>query len=224
MAFSENPPQTPILIFVLSLIIFIYFATWFSSIGFYKNILAENSGLIFIFFAISVVFFGLYRWGKRRWAIHRYRKEIKDHIRAQDLEFSSKIVENIKKLNYQGVYIIDLMGAQLEGANLWGLNLKESNLSGANLDKTNLGVAHLIKANLHGTSFVEANLWGANLKNADLSGARLEGANLTGAALDGADLHQAKYNNSTVWPRGFNPKAAGAVLVENISEVPKSLI
>ncbi|GIS67521.1 MAG: hypothetical protein CM1200mP6_05890 [Anaerolineaceae bacterium] len=34
------------------------------------------------------------------------------------------------------------------------------------------------------------------------------------AVVVGAILYEAKYNNATRWPEGFNPEEAGAVLVE----------
>ena len=70
----------------------------------------------------------------------------------------------------------------------------------------------LSKADLNGAILWEANLRGANLYGADLREADLRDANLRGANLYGADL-DAKYNADTRWPEGFDPKAAGAVLV-----------
>ena len=60
---------------------------------------------------------------------------------------------------------------------------------------------------------------GADLRDIDLTGADLSGANLTGANLSRADLRvanlsDATYNTETMWPEGFDPVAAGAVLVE----------
>jgi uncharacterized protein YjbI with pentapeptide repeats len=54
----------------------------------------------------------------------------------------------------------------------------------------------------------------ANLQDIDLYG-----ANLHGADLFKADLREAKYNANTKWPvlpqpEGFDPQAAGAVLVD----------
>ncbi len=77
-------------------------------------------------------------------------------------------------------------------------------LSHANLSDVNLRAANLHGANLHG-----ANLRGANLRGADLRGADLKMANLSGAT-----LKRAKYNTNTQWPGGFDPAAAGAVLVD----------
>ena len=76
------------------------------------------------------------------------------------------------------------------GADLSGLDLSSANLSGASLHW--------------------ADLRGANLRWADLTGADLRWADLTGA-----DLSDAKNNADTTWPEGFDPVAAGAVLVED---------
>ena len=45
--------------------------------------------------------------------------------------------------------------------------------------------------------------------------ANLYKTNLFGADLFGADFSGARYNNSTKWPDGFNPVAAGAVFVKD---------
>ena len=46
------------------------------------------------------------------------------------------------------------------------------------------------------------------------AGESLEGADLCGADLQKADLRLARYNEETKWPEGFDPKTAGAVLVD----------
>ena len=90
---------------------------------------------------------------------------------------------------------IDLGGADLRYANLWKANLREANLIGANLWK--------------------ANLSGADRSGTDMSGAILSEANLSGANLNGASLSGSKYTVKTTWPEGFDPEAAGALLVED---------
>ena len=83
-------------------------------------------------------------------------------------------------------------------------------LVGADLSHFDLGGADLTDADLS-----DADLSGAILWNADLSGADLSGADLTNANLVGAMLRLAKYNANTKWPLGFDPEAAGAVLVDD---------
>jgi uncharacterized protein YjbI with pentapeptide repeats len=67
---------------------------------------------------------------------------------------------------------------------------KATDLSGADLSEANLS---------------EANLEGANLLGANLNGVNLCGTNLSDANLSGANLSRVKYENSTMWPKGFKP-------------------
>ena len=70
--------------------------------------------------------------------------------------------------------------------------------------------ADLSHFDLSGADLTDADLSGADLTDADLSGADLTNANLVGAM-----LRLAKYNTNTKWTLGFDPEAAGAVLVED---------
>ncbi|MFM7570208.1 MAG: pentapeptide repeat-containing protein, partial [Betaproteobacteria bacterium] len=63
----------------------------------------------------------------------------------------------------------NLVGANLNGANLWAAFLADANLTGASLNAANLTRANLIGANLSGASLRVANLSGANLAGANLS-------------------------------------------------------
>ncbi len=69
---------------------------------------------------------------------------------------------------------------------------------------------------LQGAYLREANLSGAILYRANLREARLSGADLRGADLWGANLLDAKHDDTTVWPEGIDPVAAGAVLVDDM--------
>lgn len=106
------------------------------------------------------------------------------------------------------------METQLEEAFLGRADLREAYLRSANLRAASLGSADLqnaflMRANLQNAFLGNANLRGANLQEANLRTTDLQGANLQGANLD-----QAKYNEYTKWPSGFDPEAAGAVLAE----------
>jgi hypothetical protein len=108
----------------------------------------------------------------------------------------------------------DLRGADLHRVNLWSANLQGAHLRGVNLEWANLGRASLEGANLgraslEGASLEGAHLRRANLRRANLGWAKLQGANLEGASLEGAYLEGAEYNADTVWPDGFDWKAAG---------------
>jgi uncharacterized protein YjbI with pentapeptide repeats len=118
----------------------------------------------------------------------------------------------------------DLRGVQGQNARLNGANLQEvvlgfaefrgANFSGARLTGANLIGARLQRANLSGAQLEEALLYDANLQNAILSDAQLKGAfldraQLQGARLDNAQLQGAYHSAKTVWPTGFDWKAAG---------------
>ncbi len=61
----------------------------------------------------------------------------------------------------------------------------------------------------------DADLHDANLSDADLREANLAGADLSEAFLSDAHLRLARHNADTKWPEGFDPRAAGAWLVED---------
>ena len=127
-------------------------------------------------------------------------------------------------LNGADLYGANLQGAVLQKAILGGTNLNNANLQGAYLQGAYLQQADLNGADLRGsklqrTGLQGVDLSGALLDEADLSGANLSSANLCQADLELADLRGIKlegtiYNNKTVWPDGFDPKAAGAINVD----------
>jgi uncharacterized protein YjbI with pentapeptide repeats len=106
-----------------------------------------------------------------------------------------------------------------------------------------LAGAQLFEADLHGANLCGANLRGADLTHACLNGATLAGADLRGVCFDdtpmgltyvdfllldkvtgrwrsvppvtlmNVDLRGARYDRTTRWPAGFDPKRHGAILV-----------
>ena len=130
---------------------------------------------------------------------------------------------------------VELEGADLSGSDLAGANLWEANLAGANLTEANLEGADLRGATLEGASLEGANFEGANLGGikysddpggpvsqlANLGGIKysddLEAyfvmANLKGASLEGANFEGALSWSYTIWPSGFNPEAAGVLMI-----------
>lgn len=123
------------------------------------------------------------------------------------------------KLKYAKLTRVDFGYANLINADLWetdlqGATLVGANLQGATLVGANLQGAILVNADLTNASLVNADLTNAILVNADLTNADLWYTNLTSATLEGANLTGAKYTLKTLWSEDFDPKAAGAILVE----------
>ena len=111
----------------------------------------------------------------------------------------------------------DLHAAQLCYARLEGANLAQVNLAGADLRQANLTRACLQRAGLQSADLRRTLLAGSDLRDADMRGARLQGADFSCAQLYNADLREALYDNTTVWPDGFDPRESGAVLTMDTS-------
>jgi hypothetical protein len=115
---------------------------------------------------------------------------------------------NLREMHLEGA---DLCWARLEAATLFGAQLEGANLAPTDLRRAILTGAQLQGANLAGAQLQGANLAGAQLQGADLGGTQLQGANLAGAQLQGAIA-----DAETIWPSGFNWRAAGVqALVED---------
>jgi hypothetical protein len=96
-----------------------------------------------------------------------------------------------------------------------------------NLASVDLRTYQLWYTHLEGAWLWHANLDGARLRRAHLQEAKLEGADLRGADLEEADLEKARlggarFNSETVWPDGFDWKAATGAEPEQPPESPPS--
>ena len=123
----------------------------------------------------------------------------------------------------------DLRRAEFSDQQLEGVCLSDSDLRDADFTGADLYWANSYGANCEGAIFRNAQLNGANLektnfRGADLRGAyisldnllgspHLQGSDLTGALLDGAILIGCEYDDSTVFPSGFDPAAHGMIWV-----------
>ena len=128
--------------------------------------------------------------------------------------------ENVKKLGIQlskaELRYADLRGTLLNKANLQGAILQNAKLQGAILQDANLQEAHLYSAELQGTDLTDANLQGAYLQNANLQGAILQGAHYTdnSTSQQTCKAFTRIYPCPTIFPKGFDLKAAGMELVK----------
>ena len=126
----------------------------------------------------------------------------------------------------------------MEGVNFSGTNAVLSNLTGAiNFSGANLSSVSFQNSDLSNAIYINTvfsqidpnsgersnvNLSGTNamltLSGAvDLIGVNLSGVNLFNSDLTTAQLTDAKFDNSTVWPTGFDPVVAGAVNIDSNS-------
>jgi hypothetical protein len=123
----------------------------------------------------------------------------------------------VKELNGLDMKDQDLTGVKLAFRKLRGADFSNAQLKNANFLESDLRAASFIGANLEGVIFYDADLRGANFSGSQVNKARfmtarLESADMRADGLDLADL-RATYNAQTLWPDGFDPEKAGAVLV-----------
>jgi uncharacterized protein YjbI with pentapeptide repeats len=156
-------------------------------------------------------------WGTRLWGADLQEADLrKANLLGANLEGAVLIGASLQEANLHEANLHDanLHDANLFDANLWGANLQGADLQGAGL-QASLQRAILVQANLQGAFLQGANLQGANLFYADLEEANLEEANLWEAILLRVNLKGAKCTADTVWPDGFDWKAAGVILRED---------
>jgi membrane protein implicated in regulation of membrane protease activity len=139
------------------------------------------------------------------------RLPLRPGISRADLSDAEFAGADLMRMNLSG---FSLIGANLQSADLQQVNLQGANLLVASLQGARLREANLQGANLHGADLYRAQPKGAKLQGANLDEAELLGTNLKGAILDGAQLKGARCDADTVWPDGFDWRAAGVLLDE----------
>ncbi len=146
---------------------------------------------------------------------------------------------NLQKANLQRTYLdgVNLQEADLEGANLQEASLPGADLQGADLQGVNLQEGNLKYANLREANLQGAILLAANLQKADLQKANLQEAILQEAILQEAIFKNALYSDETtlaavckknnmsypcptIFPKDFDPKAAGMKLIKDLKDIP----
>lgn len=123
-------------------------------------------------------------------------------------------------LNWSSLPRTRFQAADLTSARFYRSNLQQADFSSASLDAANFNLASLpsavfSKARLVGARFAAADLTGAYFRGANLTDAYLAEANLCGAnlaaTLDRTNFKDACYDDTTVWPSGFDPALFGAI-------------
>lgn len=132
-------------------------------------------------------------------------------LEGTDLNYASLSNASMESTRMERV---NLFMAYLPNANLKLADLEGSDLRGADLSMVDLSWAHINRADL-----TMALLSGANLNNADLRGADLSDTDFANAEVTDANFMGARYTEDTKWPKGFNPKKAGAILMENSQKI-----
>jgi uncharacterized protein YjbI with pentapeptide repeats len=219
---STNPIQTTafllIILFVIVIVLsLVYYRGRYSE--YLGLLLAEAHGMVFDLIVIGLLLAWLYRTDEKRRRIQDYKEEIDDFRKWESEEAAFRTVGNIKRLNRNHIYNIDLshsylaktnlnhvklIGANLNYANFTNAFLIDVNLQGARLNQTilencNMNQSVLNKAYASGAIFRDAYLIKSNFEDAFLIKANFENAFLMEANLRGSDLTEADFTNTNLY-------------------------
>lgn len=117
----------------------------------------------------------------------------------------------------------ELVVADLAYAELDGADLTDANFYWALLYHTDFTNCICVRACFRGANVEDTNFNGADLSGADFSPCdmgrftRLGGANLSTANLQDARLTDALYDQTTLFPSGFDPREHGMVTTEDLA-------
>jgi len=119
----------------------------------------------------------------------------------------------------------DLRNYNFEKANFYRACLQGTNLENANFSKANLYNVNMRNIKTKDTDFEHANLNFADFTGADfgkrtnMNGANVIGANFYNTDLSCTTLRNALYNETTLFPDGFNPSLKKMILLDNGSNL-----
>jgi BTB/POZ domain-containing protein KCTD9 len=207
IAIPEKPLLTSflVLIFIALLVIGLSLPYYISNFGeFYMQVLAEAHGMIFDIAVIGILIFWLNKSGEKRLRIKTYKDEIDDFRLWTSEEAAFRTVGNIKRLNRNKIYELNLVDCFLAKTNLNYAILEESNLNNANLSHAKLIECNLQNARLNQTNLEYANLNQAKLYSAYASGANFKDAFLIKANFEKAFLIKANFSNAHMMETNLN--------------------
>lgn len=185
----EKPVLTSFLVLILLTILvltlaFPYYQENFHA--FWGQVVAEAHGMLFDIAVIGILLYWLNKNGEKRLRIRMYKDEIDDFRLWESEEAAFRTVGNIKRLNRNQIFDINLVNCHLAKTNLSYTILKESNMNNANLSGANL-----LQCNLENARLNQANLENANMNQALMLGAYASGANFKDAVLIKTNLTRA---------------------------------
>lgn len=150
------------------------------------------------------------------------------YIGSQPLPVDSKEVYSVNRYKAKAKHIqldnADLRNYNFEKANFYRACFQGANLENSNFDRTNLYNANMRNIKTKDTKFINANLNFADFSCADF-GRRtdMRGANVIGATFSSdlkyVNLQDALYDQSTIFPEGFDPLAEDMIPLDSGSDL-----
>lgn len=198
---TENQLLTTAIVLVILGCIVVYFSMP-HYIGndnyFYVNLLSEAHGMIFDILIIGMLLVWLNKIGEKRIRIKRHQEEIDDFRHWINEEASFRIAGDIKRLNKDKVFNIELYNCNLKNVNLNNVILTGSNMNNITLDESTLQNATLKNIRANQASFQNVKLQKADLSNSQLSGANMKFTTLIKANIKDSNLIKTKFTGAVM--------------------------
>ena len=190
---------TIVLVMVCVLVIGLSFPHYITKDNhFYENLLVEAHGMIFDLLIIGILLVWLNKIGEQRLRVRRYQEEIDDFRHWINEEASFRIAGDIKRLNKDRVFNIDLFNCVLKNVNLNNVVLTGSNMNYVNLEDSSMQNANLDGVRLNQANLQNVKLQKASIKNGQVSGANLQFTTLIKADLSNANLIKTKFKGAVM--------------------------
>lgn len=134
-------------------------------------------------------------------------------LSGEDLDLS-RVDFTDSNLSFVNMEQANLECTILQRSNLYKANLYRAHMKGANLRRAKLKKTKLIKPTLTDADLSEVDLkeTNVNFDDANLERVKLFETDLSKLDLKKAILNGAEYSSKTIWPDGFDPEEAGAIL------------
>ncbi|AMV28773.1 Serine/threonine-protein kinase B [Gemmata sp. SH-PL17] len=152
---------------------------------------------------------GIVRWNERSETARQMTKLGRGDYTGCDLAGINFGGQSVLKFQGAGV---DFADATLTRGSFIEADLRGANFAGAEMTKfcarnADLTGAKLPNVSLKGGRLVGAKFVGADLSGADLTGADITGTDFTDANLTGTVFAELVFDQTTVWPAGYEPPA-----------------
>lgn len=198
---TENQILTTaiVLAFVAVVVFFLSFDHYFSNDNYFLvNLLSEAHGMLFDLLIIGILLVWLNKIGEKRLRVRRYLEEIDDFRHWVNEEASFRIAGNVKRLNKDKVFVIDLYNCYLRNVNLNNVDLSGSNMNYVNLEESSLQNSIFKDARMNQANMNHCKLQKTNFQGAQVSGANFSSTTLLKADFRGANLIKTKFNRAVM--------------------------
>lgn len=109
---------------------------------------------------------------------------------------------------------------QFQNSTLFNLDFSNAIINFSDFSNSKIIGTKFVNSKLAGAIFSNSEIKSSNFSNSlllqsEFKNCKFNGVNFTNACLDQTNFQNVRYTNNTIWPEGFDPIAAGAIIVDS---------